>query len=86
MVCGILDQESREKKSENIDIDKALYVPSHPRVKRLKNIIQGQFGIACIFKKSLTVGEILTKNGRQIQKEHRRNTINRIPCAECPTQ
>ena len=82
-VWRILYQESREKKNYEIEFDKALYVPYHPRAKRFYKTIKEQFGIDCIFKKTQTLGEILSKKGRQIQKKHRKNTVYRIPCAEC---
>ena len=67
-----------------IEAYKNLYVPYHPRAKRLYKTIKDQLGINCIYKKTQTLGEILTKKGRQIQKENRKNTVYRIPCAECP--
>ena len=67
-VWRILYQESREKKNYEIEFDKALYVPYHPRAKRFYKTIKEQFGIDCIFKKTQTLGEILSKKGRQIQR------------------
>ena len=82
-VWRILYQESREKALTTIDLDKSLYVPYHPRAKRLYKIIQEQFGYNCIFKKTQTLGDILLKKGRQIPKEYRKNIVYSIPCADC---
>ena len=70
-VWRILYQESRKKKNYEIEFDKALYVPYHPRAKRFYKTIKEQSGIDCIFKKTQNLGEILLKKGRQIQKKHR---------------
>ena len=36
------------------------------------------------FKKTQTIGDILLKKGRSIEKQHRKNIIYSIPCKDCP--
>ena len=84
-VWRVLYQESQEKALTTIDLDKSLYVPYHPRAKRLYKIIREQFGYNCIFKKNPNSWRyiILLKKGRQIPKEYRKNIVYSIPCADC---
>ena len=82
----ILYQESRENSTEKekINLDQAFYVPFHPRGKRVVKILNDQFGIPTIFKKTKSLGDILLKKSRQITKEFKKNSIYKIPRAECP--
>ena len=84
-VWRILYQDKREKKQkEPFDVTKALHVPYHPRARRLYKILQEDFGLTISYKKTRTLGDILLKKGRQIEKQFRKNTVYSIPCAECP--
>ena len=84
-VWRILYQDKKEKKKEGeLDISKALYAPYHPRARRLYNILKKEFGFDVIYKKTKTLGDIILKKGRQIEKGFRRNVVYRIPCAQCP--
>jgi len=82
-VWRILYQKPREKKNYVIKIYKALCVSFHPRPKKILQNYKEQFGIDCIFKKTQTLEEVLSKKGRQIQKKYTKNTVYRISCAEC---
>jgi len=31
-----------------------------------------------------TIGDILLKKGRRVEKEYKKNTVYKIPCADCP--
>ena len=65
-------------------VSKALYAPYHPKARRLYNILKKRFGFDVIYKTTKTLGDIILKKGRQIQKRLRRNVVYRIPCAQCP--
>ena len=66
-------------------MEKVLYVPSHPRARRLYTIwLNKEFGYDTIFKKTLTLGDIILKKGRQIEKGDKKNIVYSIPCGECP--
>ena len=84
-VWRLLYQDMNENKREKAEIDmaKALYAPYHPRARKLYRILKKEFGIDTIFKKTRTLGDIILKKGRQIEKGYRKNTVYRIPCGEC---
>ena len=84
-VWRILYQESKPKGTkEEIDFSKSMYVPYHPRTKRLYRMIKEEFGFSIIYKKTQTLGDILQKKGRTIEKQYRKNTVYSIPCKDCP--
>ena len=84
-VWRILYQDNKGKKNEvELDVSKSLYAPYHPRARRLYNILKKEFGIDVIYKKTQTLGDIILKKGRQIEKGFRRNVVYSIPCAQCP--
>ena len=84
-VWRILYQESKPKGTkEEIDFSKSMYVPYHPRTKRLYRMIKEDFGFSIIYKKTQTLGDILQKKGRTIEKQYRKNTVYSIPCKDCP--
>ena len=51
-------------------------------------MLEEEFGITVIFKKTQTLGDILLKKGRSIEKQYmyRKNIIYSIdiPCKDCP--
>ena len=58
----MLYQENRtEKPKEEFDLSKSLYVPYHPRAKRLFKMLKDDFGFAVVCKKTQTLGGILLK-------------------------
>ena len=84
-VWRMLYQENRtEKPKEEFDLSKSLYVPYHPRAKRLFKMLKDDFGFAVVCKKTQTLGDILSKKGRKVEQQYRRNTVYSIPCKECP--
>ena len=85
-VWRLLYQENKGNKAqqEELNMDKALYVPYHPRARRLYKILKKEFGYDTIFKKTLTLGDIILKKGRQIEKGDKKNIVYSIPCGECP--
>ena len=50
---------------------------------RLYKILQEQFGITAIFKKTTTLGNLIKKRGRQKEKQFTANTVYKVPCKEC---
>ena len=84
-VWTMLYQENKEKgPKQEIDFANAIYTPYHPRARRLYKMLEEEFGITVIFKKTQTLGDILLKKGRSIEKQHRKNIIYSIPCKDCP--
>ena len=73
-VWRLLYQDLKENKKEKVDLDmaKTLYVPYHPRARKLYRIFKKEFGIDTIFKKTQTLGDIILKKGRQIEKGTKR--------------
>ena len=61
-----------------------MYVPYHPRTKRLYKMITDELGFPIVYKKTQTLGDILQKKGRNIDRQYRRNIVYSIPCQECP--
>ena len=84
-VWNILYQESRsETPKENVDYANALHIPFHPRAQKLYKILQEEFGLTVVYKKTQTLGDILLRKGRSIEKNMRKNVIYSIPCKDCP--
>ena len=52
--------------------------------KRLYKMIKEEFGFNAIYKKTQTLGDILQKKGRTIEKQHQKKTVYSIPCQQCP--
>ena len=73
------DNKARKKETE-LEISKALYAPYHPRARRFFNILKKEFGFDVIYKKTKTLGDIILKKGRQIEKGHRRNVVYSTLC------
>ena len=53
-------------------------------MRRLVTKIKKEYGITAVYKKTQTLGDILLKKGRRVKKEYKKNTVYKIPCAECP--
>ena len=64
--------------------ENSLYILHHPRIRRLTTKIKKEYGISIVYKKTQTLGDIILKKGRRVEKEYRKNTVYKIPCAECP--
>ena len=77
------ENQDKTKEKEEFNLDKSLFIPYHPRAKRLINILKTKFSIPTIYKRTQTLGDILLKKGRQMEKEYKKNAVYRIPCAEC---
>ena len=67
-----------------MDYANALHIPFHPRAQKLYKILQEEFGLTVVYKKTQTLGDILLKKGRNIEKIMRKNVIYSIPCKDCP--
>ena len=72
----MLYQETREEgPKQEIDFVNATYTPYHPRARRLYKMLKEEFGITVIFKKTQTLGDIMLKKGRSIEKQYRKNIL-----------
>ena len=68
-VWNILYQEFGDKTTkENVDYANALHIPFHPRAQKLYKILQEEFGLTVVYKKTQILGDILLKKGRNIEK------------------
>ena len=52
-------------------------------MRRFVTKIKKEYGITAVYKKTQTLGDILLKKGRRVEKEYKKNTVYKIPCAEC---
>ena len=83
-VWRILYEENQKPQEAEWTLENSLYIPYHPRVRRLVTKIKKEYGITAVYKKTQTLGDILLKKGRRVEKEYKKNTVYKIPCAECP--
>jgi hypothetical protein len=42
-----------------------------------------KFGLRSVFKKTQTLGDILKKKGRQVEKVYKKNVVYQVPCSQC---
>jgi len=75
-VWRMLYQEDRREhnKEDEIDMAKSMYVPYHPRAKRLYKMLKEEFGFSVVFKKTQTLGDILLK-----KEEALKNSLEETP-------
>ena len=78
------ENQAKDKDKEDINLDKSFFIPYHSRARRLIQILKEKFGIATIYKRTQTLGDIILKKGRQVKTEYKKNAVYKIPCAECP--
>jgi len=88
VVYRILYEENKPTKlhqqsDKKTDYANVFYVPYHKRAKRLYKILQEQFGITTVFKKTTTLGKLIKRKGRQKEKQFTTNTVYKVPCKEC---
>ena len=76
-----ITQQKQQK--EQMDFTNTFYVPFHSRGKKLHNILQRKFGITTVFKKTTTLGNLIKKKGKQIEKKYTKNAVYKVPCGEC---
>ena len=77
---GITQKKHQNKK---IEVANTFYVPFHSRAKKLYNILQKKFGITTVFKKTMTLGNLIKRKGKQIEKRYTKNAVYKVPCGEC---
>ena len=53
-------------------------------MRRITTKIKKEYGISIVYKKTQTLGDIILKKGRRVEKEYKKNTVYKIPCVECP--
>ena len=80
----ILYRENKKPQETERTFENSLYIPYHPRIRRLATKIKKEYGISIVYKKTQTLGDIILKKGRRVEKEYKKNTVYKIPCAECP--
>ena len=78
--------EEKEKDmaiKEKIDFSRVFYAPYHPRARKLYRVLEKQFNITPIFQKTQTLGDLLLKKCRGVDKQYIKNAIYKIPCKSC---
>jgi hypothetical protein len=86
LVHRILFEEKEKKKTsdEEIDFQQTFFAPYHPRARKLFKILEEKFDITPIYKKTRTLGDLLMKKCRGIDKQFKKNTVYKVPCSSCP--
>ena len=87
-VWRILYEENRKPQETEWTLENSpqLYIPYHLGVRRLtttctiKKVIWDLYSV----QKTQTLGDIILKKGRRVEKEYKKNTVYKMPCAECP--
>ena len=49
----------KKHQNEKIEVANTFYVPFHSRAKKLYNVLQKKFGITTVFKKTMTLGNLI---------------------------
>ena len=83
-VWTMLYQENQQDKKGTWDLTHAFHAPYHPKARRLFEKLRTEFGLTVIYKRTKTLGDLILKKGRDIEKQYKKNTVYKIPCAECP--
>ena len=58
-------------------------MPYHVRAKKLYKVLQENFGIYTIYRKTMTLGDLILKKGRQMEKQFKKHCVYKIPCKQC---
>ena len=74
---------TQQTQKEPIDFNNSFYVPFHNRAKKLYAILLKKFGISTVLKKTQTLGNLIKKKGKQIEKRYTKNAVYKVPCGEC---
>ena len=77
------NEMTQQTQKEPIDFNNSFYVPFHNRAKKLYDILLKKFGISTVFKKTQTLGNLIKKKGKQIEKRYTKNAVYKVPCGEC---
>jgi hypothetical protein len=84
IIKRVLYEEKRQGcQPKEFGMDNAFYIPYHPRGRRLCRILEEKFGLATIYKKTQTLGNLLKKKVRIPEKIYTRNAVYKIPCGQC---
>jgi hypothetical protein len=75
--------EEKYGKAFKLDFAKSFYVPYHPRARRLYRILEEKFRFFMAYKKTATLGDLILKKGRNIDKQHQKELVYKIPCSQC---
>ena len=70
----MLYEEKRKEQEREIDFKHTFYVPYHVRAKKLYKVLQENFGIYTIYRKTMTLGDLILKKGKQMESNSR-NTV-----------
>ena len=79
----MLYEEKRKEQEREIDFKHTFYVPYHVRAKKLYKVLQENFGIYTIYRKTMTLGDLILKKGRQMEKQFKKHCVYKIPCKQC---
>ena len=77
------EKEKDNTVSEKIDFARVFYAPYHPRARKLYRILEEQFSITPVYQKTRTLGDLLLRKCRGIEKQYMKNTVYKIPCKAC---
>ena len=47
------------------------------------SILQDNFGIYTVYRKTRTLGDLILKKGRQTEKQFKKHCVYKIPCKQC---
>ena len=83
VVYRMLYEEKRKEQEREIDFKHTFYVPYHVRAKKLYKVLQENFGIYTIYRKTMTLGDLILKKGRQMEKQFKKHCVYKIPCKQC---
>jgi hypothetical protein len=83
VVHRILFEENDNAMEEKIDFTRVFYAPYHPRARKLYKVLEKQFSITPIYQKTRTLGDLLLKKCRGVDKQYKKNTVYKIPCKSC---
>ena len=60
-VWRILYEENKKPQETEWTFENSLYIPYHPRIRRLTTKIKKEYGMSIVYKKTQTLGDIIFK-------------------------
>ena len=77
------ENNKEHKQRQEIDFKRTFYVPYHSRAKKLYKLLQEKFGIYTVYRKTTTLGDLILRKGRQIEKQYKKHAVYKVPCKQC---